>query len=320
MFDPAKPDIILTVQDKDLSLLPGAEDDRYEYKSSATKDSELAEKIVRAASGFWNSGGGLFVAGVNGQGQPDGGLSTNVGRQSRRDWIDQAISRVAPRCLYVVHSVEDNGAALNIASGNAVFLIGFSESELGPHMAPDNRYYIRAGAHTIPASHFIVEAIHARRGLRTPLLHHIVRCKPGNSRVIQLGIVALSAVPAINVSITLDPLPRLLQAWSMENFPLQVPIISEQFPFFFDIHIMTWGENEQPSFRVSLTFFDIADREYKQTFEVDIDRQMGPNLSSDTGTERIEKELVEIKKAIGKELDEIKKTIGKVADTIKNKR
>jgi hypothetical protein len=321
MFDPAKPDIILTVQDKDLSLLPGAEDDRYEYKSSATKDSELAEKIVRAASGFWNSGGGLFVAGVNGQGQPDGGLSTNVGRQSRRDWIDQAISRVAPRCLYVVHSVEDNGAGLNIASGNAVFLIGFSESELGPHMAPDNRYYIRAGAHTIPASHFIVEAIHARRGLRTPLLRHIVRCKPGNSRVIQLGIVALSAVPAINVSITLDPLPRLLQAWSMENFPLQVPIISEQFPFLFDIHhIMTLGENEQPSFRVSLTFFDIAEREYKQTFEVDIDRQMGPNLSSERGIERIEKELVDIRKAIGKELDEIKKVIGKVADNIKNKR
>jgi hypothetical protein len=122
----------------------------------------------------------------------------------------------------------------------------------------------------------------------------------------------LSAVPAINVSITLDPLPRLLQAWSMENFPLQVPIISEQFPFFFDIHIMTWGENEQPSFRVSLTFFDIADREYKQTFEVDIDRQMGPNLSSDTGTERIEKELVEIKKAMGKELDEIKKQSAKL--------
>ncbi|MBD2056862.1 hypothetical protein H6F88_12695 [Oculatella sp. FACHB-28] len=320
MFDPANPNTILTIQDKDLLLLPSAEDDRYEYKSSATKDSELAEKIAQAASGFWNSGGGLFVAGANGQGQPDGGLSLNVGRQARRDWIDQAVSRVTPQGFYVVHSVEDNGTGLNIASGNAVFLIGFGESEVGPHMAPDKRYYIRAGAHTIPASHFLVEAIHARRGLRTPLLRHVVRRKPGNSRVIQLGIITLSNVPAINVSIELNPLPTLLHAWSAEKFPLQVPIISEQFPFFFDIHQMSMGENDQPSFCMSLTFFDVAEREYSQVFEVDVDRQMEPNLSSERGNERIEKELGEIKKAVTKELDEVKKAIGRIADTIKNKR
>lgn len=319
MFDPTKPNTILTIQDKDLSRLPG-EDDRHEYKSSTTKDKDLPDKIARAASGFWNSGGGLFVVGVNGQGQPDGGISLNVGRQSRRDWIDQAISRVTPRSFYVVQSVEDSGADLDIVHGNAVFLIGFGESEIGPHMAPDHCYYIRAGAHTVPASHFIVEAIHARRGLRTPLLRHVIRRKPGNNSVVQLGIVALSAVPAINVSIQPDLSLTLLQAWSDEKFPLQVPIISEQIPFFFDIFLMSMSEDEQPSFNVDLTYFDIVNREYKESFKVDINRQMGPNLSSEKGTERLEKELSEIKKTISKDLDEIKKVISKVADTIKNKK
>jgi hypothetical protein len=298
MFDPKKPDVILAIQDNDLLLLPVTEDERHEYKSSVTKDSDLADKIGRAASGFWNNGGGLFVAGVNGQGQPDGGLSLNVGRQPRRDWIDQAISRVAPKGFYVVNSIEDSGAGLNIASGKAVFLIGFGESEVSPHMAPDNRYYIRAGAHTIPASHFIVEAIYARRGLRTPLLRHILRRKPGYSRVIQLGIVALTGVPAINVSIEPDSLPPSIQAWHFKKFPLQVPIISEQFPFFFDIHLSDMVEDEQLPFSVNLVYFDIAARQYNQSFEVDIERQIGPNLSSEKGTEHLAKKLDEIKKAI----------------------
>src|SRR5271163_4647353 len=97
MFDPENWEAILKLEDKDLASLPSAEDDRHEYKSSLTKDSDIAEKIARAASGFWNSGGGLFVAGVNGKGQPDAGIAVTVGRQSRRDWIDQTISRVLPR-------------------------------------------------------------------------------------------------------------------------------------------------------------------------------------------------------------------------------
>jgi DNA replication protein DnaD len=80
------------------------------------------------------------------------------------------------------------------------------------------------------------------------------------------------------------------------------------------------GEEYRPSFYVNLTYFDIAYREHKQMFEVDIDRQMGPNLKSEKGTERIEKEIGEIKKVINKELGDIKKEISKVAENIKNKR
>ncbi len=282
MFDPTKPNDILKLEDLDLSeFLPNAEDDRHEYKSSAINNEGLGDKIAKAASGFWNSGGGLFVVGVDGNGQPDGGISLSVGqkgRQSRRDWIDQVISQVTPKSAYVVHSIEDNGSGCNIEPGKAVFLIGFGESEIGPHMAHDHRYYIRAGAHTVSAGHFIVEAIHARRGLRTPLLSHIVRRKPGNITVIQLGIVVLNAAAAINVSIKIDALPKKFPSDLEEKVSLQIPIISEQFPLFFDIYEIRRSRQEVLPFDINLTYSDMANRTYQQNFEVDIARQLRPNM------------------------------------------
>ncbi|MEG3967156.1 ATP-binding protein [Microcoleus sp. T2B6] len=305
MFDPTKPNDILKLEDLDLSeFLPNAEDDRHEYKSSAIKhDKELGDKIAKAASGFWNSGGGLFVVGVDGNGQPDGGISLSVGRQSRRDWIDRVISQVTPKSAYAVHSIEDNGCGCNIEPGKGVFLIGFGESEIGPHMANDHRYYIRAGAHTLPANHFIVEAIHARRGLRTPLLSHLVRVKPGNSGVIQLGIVVLNAAAAINVSIKIDAPSKILHSNFEEKLSLQIPIICEKFPLFFDIYEYenTFGRQKiLPPFEINLTYSDMANRTYQQSFEVDIARQLGPNIIWGNGYDRIEKELRNIASAIEK--------------------
>jgi hypothetical protein len=302
MFDPTKPDDILTWGDKDLTQLPASEDDGQEYKSSSTKDNELAEKIARAASGFWNSGGGLFVAGVDGQGQADGGLSPMVGRQSRRDWIDQAVNRVTPQGRYVVHCVTNNGSGLKITPGNLVVLIGFGESEVGPHMSPDHRYYIRAGAHTVPATHFIVEAIHARRGLRVPMLRSIVRQKPDTGGVLQLGLVSLNDVPALDVRIELDPLPHWIQQSWASKFPLQVSVISRQFPFFFDIHLLTLGTQDLPTFTVNLRYFDTYAGEHSMSFEVDVEKQLGPNLGGD------------------RDLKDVTRAVEKVADAIRSKR
>jgi hypothetical protein len=44
----------------------------------------------------------------------------------------------------------------------------------------------------------------------------------------------------------------------------------------------------------------MANRTYQQSFEVDIDRQLGPNISSDNGYDRIEQELRNITRAIEK--------------------
>lgn len=276
MFDPVKPEFILSLEDKDLLSLPKAEDERHEYKSSRTSDNDLAEKIARAASAFWNSGGGLFVAGVDGSGVPDGGVSSSVGRQARRDWVDRIVSRVSPLGRYWVQSVEDRGAGLNIVAGKAVLLIAFGNSEAGPHMAPDNRYYIRAGTHTDPAGHFLVEAIHARRGLRAPLLSHFVRynlfAKVG---VLQLGIVCLNEAPALDVELSFIPPPRWLER---SGVSLRVPMISHQFPFLMDFHMMINADRCHP-FQVTVRYQDLAGRQHEQQLDVDVDRQMGPTIA-----------------------------------------
>src|ERR1700721_1024798 len=148
-------------------ILPNAENADFEFKSSlicdGKGDGKLQTAIQKAASGFWNSGGGYFMIGVSGNGQPDGGITQTVGRTSRRDWIDRAISSVSPTFPngYLIHEIPSAGAGMNIGTGKAVYAIGFAASDFAPHMA-DGSYYIRAGAHIDPASAFIVEALFAR--------------------------------------------------------------------------------------------------------------------------------------------------------------
>ncbi|TWT57378.1 hypothetical protein KOR42_07380 [Thalassoglobus neptunius] len=59
-------------------------------------------------SAFANSGGGHFVVGVDESGNADGGISTTVGRQGLRDWLDQAIHRVEPVPGHQITLIEDS--------------------------------------------------------------------------------------------------------------------------------------------------------------------------------------------------------------------
>ena len=299
MFDPQHWEAVLELEDKDLASLPNVEDERHEYKSSLTKDAGLADKLACAASGFWNSGGGVFVAGVNGAGKPDGGISLAIGRQSRRDWIDQVISRVSPRDRYAVKCVEDHGAGFTISPGHAVVAIGFAASENAPHMAPDNRYYLRAGTHTLPASHFLVEAIRARRGLLAPMIRHVVRRKPEGGGVLQLGLVCLNDAPALNVEVRLDPLPQWLEKWG-SKLPLVVPVISRDTPFYLDFHILSMGKDPRPVFQAELQYTDIAGRTHNATLTVDVDSQMGPNFGTESGVKNLERAVEKVADAISR--------------------
>jgi predicted HTH transcriptional regulator len=148
-------DFILSWEEDDLLSLPNQETADYEYKSSKTKDDELATKIIKAASAFWNSGGGIFIVGVDNNGKIDGGISNEVSRQSRKDWIDRHLSKVSPQAKYLIKPISAKSGSESILSGRVVVVIAFEESFSGPHMATDNKYYIRAGAHSDPASHYL---------------------------------------------------------------------------------------------------------------------------------------------------------------------
>ena len=150
-----------------------------------------------------------------------------------------------------------------------VLVVAIGESYLGPHMAPDNRYYIRAGAHTVPARHFIVDAIWAKRHVGKPRLIHSWRFKPGCPDVIQLGIVALTNSPAIDVSINLSPLGEMLKG-SEDRFPINLPMINMENSFYFDATTWVMADDRfGTNVKLIVTYHDITGKQY--TYETELE-------------------------------------------------
>jgi len=170
----------------DLTQLPSVEDDHFEFKSSSTPHNEFKKKLNCAVSGFANAGGGGFVVGVDGNGNADNGLSLKIERQDLRDWVDQIVNQVEPVPKYDIKLISDPMGRGVIQPDSAVLLVAIHESYAGPHMAQDKHYYIRAGAHTVKAPHFIIDAIWAKRYFFKPRLTHLFRRKPEQEQTIQL--------------------------------------------------------------------------------------------------------------------------------------
>lgn len=91
---------------QDLLELPSEETDIYEYKSSKVPLDQLKNKISKAASAFWNSGGGIFIAGVNGEITIELTQKINSEIQSVYDKINKKLS--------------DNEISLNIYNNKLV--------------------------------------------------------------------------------------------------------------------------------------------------------------------------------------------------------
>jgi len=251
--------VVETWDENDLLNIPAQETDYYEYKSSKMvtnpkwKDG-LQEDICNAASAFWNTGGGVFIAAVDSKtGQIDGGILDTIGRQPIRDWVDQVISDVEPVGPYAVGTIKPLSASSPIHANHTVLVIAFGESFDVPHMSSDKKHYIRAGAHTLPAGSYLVEAIRARRGLREPHLRAIIRFHERKPDIIELVILNMSEVAALDVTISLIPLPTIFED-SKDNFPLRRPILDRQFPFSMEIGMFPGiGQGFDSPLRLDLT-------------------------------------------------------------------
>jgi hypothetical protein len=266
-FDPTNVAPLRSATLNDLAIIPRVEDDRFEFKSSLTPDGDLRSKIAKAASGFWNSGGGFLVAGVGADGRPDGGLSARVGNQLRTDWVDQVLSAVTPRGDYVPIFLEGPPTEGTLRAACGVLIIGFQESPVGPHMSDDGRYYVRAGAHTEPASHFIVEAIRARRGLSRPLLTYFLHPMRDTSLLAEFELVNLSTVAALDITARFAPPPPLMRGRSEEH----VRVLTREYPARIPFTMQTrhspgasdW-EGVDQNFQVFIEYHDLTGRAYKE--------------------------------------------------------
>jgi len=259
-----------------LSDVPSSEDDRFEFKSSRITFEGLKKEIGFAVSAFANSGGGVIVVGVSDKGESDGGILIKVGRTKLRDWADQVIHLVEPTPEYDVRLIpvpNDKHAD----DERAVLLVWVGESYAGPHMAPDGRYYIRAGAHTEPARHFIVEAILAKRHFSKPRLAHLVRSRPDDGEVVQIGFFALTDAPAIDVELAMHPLPGLYGEGCRE-FPVHIGIIEKNTPFFFDVSTREDDRrNPDDEFLLKVTYHDLLANSYTYEQRVNLFRSV-PSL------------------------------------------
>lgn len=237
MLDKAEFANIRHLIDLDLAeFLPKRESSDFEYKSSKIKDDELKVEIQKAASAFWNSGGGYFVAGVDDQGSPDGGISRHIGRQPRREWVDRILSSVEPAYStgYLVHEIQKSGSGLDIQEGNCVLLVAFASSENAPHQSPgDKRYYIRSGAHSDPAPAFIIEALFARRGRLRPLLRVQFRREPYRQFILEIGVINVGGAPAIDIELEFDKRPIHVNLNQSGKAIRRANIIDRENPLYF---------------------------------------------------------------------------------------
>lgn len=270
--------IIENWTEDDLLNLPSAENERYEFKSSNVTKDDLSKKIPVAASAFWNSGGGFFIAGVDSSGRVDGGVPEAFGRQAIRDWVDQVLAQVQPVGPYSVKPIQPETSTSLIATGKVVLVISFGESPIAPHMAPDLRYYIRAGAHSVAATHFLVEAIRAHRVVQKPVLRGVLRMHERKMEIVELVILPVNEATALDVQISFDPLPKLYAKHVSDKFPLHVPIITRQHPFTMELAFWTGSKESFGEVPVTLIleYGDLLGRQFQETQIIDIGKNLSP--------------------------------------------
>ena len=297
--------------EENLDSIPEFENDVYEYKSSLIRDlipkgyerykHSLREKIYRAASGFWNTGGGIFIVGVDdASGRVDGGIPRIIGKQKLRDWVDQILSEVEPGGEYAVRIIEREKPDSNIEPDHVVLVIGFAESYTLPHMAPDHRYYIRAGAHTVAAGHYLVESMRARRGLNQPVLRGLLKVNEDKEGVIELVVLPVNDTPALNVSINLDPLPPSLPQTIGDKFPLRIPVIDQRNPFRMDV---TTFRNRSDVFGdmpvcLDIEYQDTAGRKFSEKQFIDPQRSVNTHQINMDKSTSLQKSLDKVYKEL----------------------
>jgi hypothetical protein len=153
-----------------------------------------------------------------------------------------------------------------------VLIIAFDGNSTEIHMAPDNVYYIRAGAHSVPANHHVLEALRSRRGLREPMLRGLLRVNDNRRGVVELLVLALNSSPALDVTLDFQPLPKVFLEDKDSQFPLFVPVIDSTTPFRMDITTHLSGEEWFGDTPVCLllSYHDIAHREFSERQQIDL--------------------------------------------------
>jgi hypothetical protein len=295
--------------------LPEQETDAFEFKSSLIREhanypTELKAKICKTASAMWNTGGGVLFVGVDDNGRLDGGVPATMGKMALRDWVDQVLTSVVPIGPYATRTIAPESIDSQIDKGHVVLVIGFGDSHLLPHMAPDQRYYVRAGAHSVPAGHYLVEAMRARRGQHQPMLRGLLRSSRSRPHVLELAVLAVNEVPAVDIAVDFSPMPAFFAEGVRRSFPLRIPVIDQRNPLMMNVATSLNGSalaGDEPLVELVLTYHNIAGRRFEERHLIDPYHDFQPVSFEDNKTEkalrRLSKQLTQLMTVLQSDTD-----------------
>jgi hypothetical protein len=95
----------------------------------------------------------------------DGGVAVTNNHGDTREWLEDIIPTLVeyPLANFNVYAILSQDAQSHIQPDRALFVIEIMDSPHAPHQAQDQRYYIRVGGKSKPASHRMVNDIIGRR-------------------------------------------------------------------------------------------------------------------------------------------------------------
>jgi Putative DNA-binding domain len=132
-----------------------------EFKASdaLVRNEQKINDLCIDLSAMANATGGTVIYGIDEQKKTGGPVIVDNGVDDpkiTREWIEQIIhARVHPRMLFSSQPVE-------LSPGRFGFVINVPQSQVGPHQAPDKKYYRRVGVQSVAMEDYEIRDIFRR--------------------------------------------------------------------------------------------------------------------------------------------------------------
>jgi len=160
--------------EKVLSQFPPGEHDWFEVKGNRFIDisqpnvnrnweSDLSKTIGAMA----NTGGGYIVFGADDS--PNGcildgyGIKRDIKGNGTKKWLEDILTTSTDPFIQNINVYEFTKSSEKQLTDTALYIVEVDDSPLAPHQSRDNKYYIRTGSSSRPASHRIVLDMLGRR-------------------------------------------------------------------------------------------------------------------------------------------------------------
>lgn len=158
-----------------------------EYKASPAlaRGNDEIKELCKDVSAMANAAGGQIVYGIveNKQTRKPERVDEGVSDPKiTREWIIQILnSRVHPR----MNGVSVERIKLNSTSNGFGFVLSIEPTQIGPHQAPDHRYYKRFELHSVPMEDYEVRDV--MRRATTPDLYLKCQLRTGNTQALRFA-------------------------------------------------------------------------------------------------------------------------------------